>query len=148
MTVEGWFAGRGWRPFAFQREVWEAYAAGDSGLVHAETGTGKTYAVWFAALAEALGESPPERPARRGGGAPPALRRGGGAPLSFRRGGGAPSLRVLWITPLRALAADTAAALSAPLADLGLRWSLGLRTGDTSAAVRSRGRRSACPTHW
>jgi ATP-dependent helicase Lhr and Lhr-like helicase len=111
MTVEGWFAGRGWRPFPFQREVWEAYAAGESGLVHAATGTGKTYAVWFAALLEALAEG---------------------------AGRSAPSLRVLWLTPLRALAADIAAALQAPLSDLGLRWSLGLRTGDTSSAVRSR----------
>ncbi|HYH44304.1 MAG TPA: ligase-associated DNA damage response DEXH box helicase [Thermoanaerobaculia bacterium] len=112
MTVESWFAGRGWRPFPFQREVWEAYAAGESGLVHAATGTGKTYAVWFAALQEALAE-------------------GAG-------GRSAPPLRVLWLTPLRALAADTVAALQAPLSDLGLRWSLGLRTGDTSSAVRSR----------
>src|SRR4051812_22845344 len=32
-----WFAGRGWEPFAFQREVWEAYLAGESGLIHAAT---------------------------------------------------------------------------------------------------------------
>jgi ATP-dependent Lhr-like helicase len=34
----------------------------------------------------------------------------------------APSLRVLWITPLRALAADTVEALRAPLDDLGVPW--------------------------
>ena len=36
-----WFADRGWEPFPFQREVWQAMAAGGSGLLHAPTGTGK-----------------------------------------------------------------------------------------------------------
>ena len=49
--AEAWFAARGWQPFAFQREVWGAMAAGQSGLLHATTGSGKTYAVWFGALA-------------------------------------------------------------------------------------------------
>src|SRR5215217_1925611 len=53
-----WFAGRGWEPFAFQREVWEAYLAGESGLIHAATGTGKTYAAWMGPLLEWLREHP------------------------------------------------------------------------------------------
>ncbi|HYJ81032.1 MAG TPA: ligase-associated DNA damage response DEXH box helicase, partial [Longimicrobiaceae bacterium] len=57
----------------------------------------------------------------------------------------APPLRVLWITPLRALAADTEEALRQPLVDLGLPWTLESRTGDTPAAVRSR-QRSRLPT--
>jgi ATP-dependent Lhr-like helicase len=52
-TRTDWFAARGWKPFAFQREVWAAMAAGESGLLHATTGAGKTYAVWFGALARA-----------------------------------------------------------------------------------------------
>ena len=43
--AEEWFASRGWTPFAFQREVWQAIAEGRSGLLHATTGAGKTYAV-------------------------------------------------------------------------------------------------------
>ncbi|KIZ32788.1 DEAD/DEAH box helicase, partial [Stutzerimonas stutzeri] len=43
---------------------------------------------------------------------------------------------------MRALAADTARALQAPLDDLGINWSIGLRTGDTSSSERARqGRR-------
>ncbi|WP_420232721.1 hypothetical protein ACN079_27835 [Pseudomonas sp. ABY48] len=43
---------------------------------------------------------------------------------------------------MRALAADTGKALEAPLVDLHLPWSVGLRTGDTSANERARqGRR-------
>lgn len=53
-AAEAWFAACGWQPFGFQREVWTAMAAGRSGLLHATTGTGKTYAVWFGALARGL----------------------------------------------------------------------------------------------
>ena len=45
-----WFSARGWKPFAFQKQVWAAVKNGESGLLHASTGAGKTYAVWFAAL--------------------------------------------------------------------------------------------------
>ena len=41
-AAERWFAGAGWQPFAFQREVWAAMAQGRSGLLHATTGSGKT----------------------------------------------------------------------------------------------------------
>lgn len=39
---------------------------------------------------------------------------------------------------MRALAADTARALEAPLHDLQIPWSIGLRTGDTSSSERAR----------
>lgn len=109
--LSGWFAGRGWRPFAFQRRVWRALSQGSSGLLHAGTGSGKTLAVWLGALLRIL-------PATQS--APPR------------------ALRVVWVTPMRALAADTARALEAPLAALGLELSVGLRTGDTPPAERSR----------
>ena len=114
-ALVAWFEHRGWRPFPFQREVWQAYARGDSGLLHATTGSGKTYSVWFAALIEAL----------RGGARRPKSR----------------PYTVLWITPMRALASDTARALAEPLADLGLDWTVGQRTGDTASAERARQQR-------
>ncbi|MGC1479106.1 MAG: ligase-associated DNA damage response DEXH box helicase [Chthoniobacterales bacterium] len=105
-SVDDWFSRRGWEVFPFQREVWEAYGRGESGLVHCSTGAGKTYAVWFAALqAEAAG---------------------------------AGTLRVLWVTPLRALAADTEGALRAPVEEMDLDWTVGRRTGDTSSHVRKK----------
>ncbi|MBB1162574.1 ligase-associated DNA damage response DEXH box helicase [Aquariibacter albus] len=110
---EAWFAGRGWQPFPFQRQVWAAMAAGRSGLLHASTGSGKTYAVALGALARA---------ARQG--------------LLAARS--APPLRLIWVTPMRALAADTLRALQAPLADLAPAWTAGLRSGDTPAAERAR----------
>ena len=64
--LEDWFAGRGWTPFDFQREVWEAYRAGGSGLIHAGTGTGKTYAAWLGPLLEWMETH--ERTSAHGGG--------------------------------------------------------------------------------
>ena len=46
-ALEQWFAANSWAPFEFQRAVWSAYADGASGLIHAATGTGKTYAAWL-----------------------------------------------------------------------------------------------------
>ena len=129
--IDAWFQSRGWAPFAFQREVWDAYNAGENGLVHAATGTGKTLAAWCAALIEWLAEH-----GAIGFAAPNA-----GVPRPRARRDKAPALRVLWITPLRALAADTEEALRRPLTDLGIGWTLEARTGDTSAAVRARQRR-------
>ncbi|MCQ3033752.1 ligase-associated DNA damage response DEXH box helicase [Pseudomonas syringae] len=123
--AQRWFSERSWKPFPFQKEVWSAVKQGHSGLLHASTGSGKTYAVWFAALnrfAQAVKTPADDKPRKR---KPPAT------PLS-----------VLWITPMRALAADTARALEAPLADLDIPWSVGLRTGDTSSSERAKqGRR-------
>ena len=112
-----WFATQGWKPFAFQKEVWAAVKAGQSGLLHASTGAGKTYALWFAALNRFAITRPPATSKRK----PPA------EPLT-----------VLWITPMRALAADSARALQAPLEALQIPWSVGLRTGDTSSSERAR----------
>ena len=49
-SAQSWFSQRGWQPFAFQREVWDAMARGESGVLHATTGSGKTYAVWMGAI--------------------------------------------------------------------------------------------------
>ncbi|MCY7319854.1 MAG: DEAD/DEAH box helicase, partial [Ramlibacter sp.] len=110
--VEQWLAGRGWQSFPFQREVWETVAQGRSGMLHATTGSGKTYAVWLGMLAALLQRYPPGRQAE--------------------------PLRVVWLTPMRALASDTSRALTEPLAALAPGWTLGQRTGDTSASERAR----------
>src|SRR4051794_15262469 len=52
--VREWFKSEGWEPFEFQEEVWQAYLAGESGLTHAATGTGKTYAAWMGPILEWL----------------------------------------------------------------------------------------------
>ncbi|MBA3771020.1 MAG: ligase-associated DNA damage response DEXH box helicase [Ramlibacter sp.] len=113
VLVEGWLAARGWEPFEFQHEVWRAIAQGRSGMLHATTGSGKTYAVWLGILGELLWKYPP---AARG----------------------AQALRAVWLTPMRALASDTTRALAEPLRDLAPEWTIGQRTGDTPSAERAR----------
>lgn len=120
-AAEQWFESRGWHAFDFQREVWRSYLAGESGLIHAATGTGKTYAAWWSALLEYLSEDTHSA-----------------GPHKRRTRSSAAPLRVLWMTPLRALAADTAGALFDPVADLDLPWTVETRTGDTTASLRSR----------
>jgi ATP-dependent Lhr-like helicase len=116
-AVDEWFAARAWRVFPFQRAVWKAALAGQSGLLHANTGAGKTYAVWFAAMLRGANRSRRDRT----------------------------GLRVLWITPMRALAADTQRSLEAAASELGAAspdaigaWTIGARTGDTGSSERAR----------
>ena len=59
--VRAWFTGQGWKAFAFQREVWTAMRQGKSGLLHATTGAGKTYAAWLGALQAFGGKKPAAR---------------------------------------------------------------------------------------
>lgn len=108
--IDAWFVSRGWTAFPFQRNVWKAALKGHSGLLHANTGAGKTFAVWFAALQRA----------------------------GLRTGRHTSGLRVLWITPMRALAADTTRALQESAAQLMPEWEVGARTGDTGSAERAR----------
>jgi ATP-dependent Lhr-like helicase len=131
--VHEWFRLHDWTPFPFQEEVWRAYLSGESGLIHAATGTGKTYAAWIGPVLEWLRDYP-ARPRR--------------TPAASKVRAGhvaAPPLRVLWVTPLRALAGDTEAALRAPVEDLGLPWTVESRTGDTPARIRAR-QRDRLPT--
>ncbi len=114
-AVDAWLAGKGWRPFPFQRETWALMREGRSGLVHATTGTGKTLAVAL------------------------------GAWLAAGDDGKEPALAVLWVTPMRALAADTERALREAFDGVAAHdptraapWTVGARTGDTSTAERAR----------
>jgi ATP-dependent Lhr-like helicase len=117
--AEAWFEARGWQVFGFQRTVWQAYLDGQSGLIHAPTGTGKTLAAWWGPLlawhASGATQSPRQLPPQ-----PPH------------------GLRVLWITPLRALAADSEQSLLAPIRGLSLPWTVERRTGDVSSYAKQR----------
>ena len=106
-----WFEKRGWRPFPFQEEVWEAMAHQKSGLLNAPTGSGKTYALWIPAVLEHYNEK--------------------------KRG-----LKVLWVTPLRALAKDLQLAMQEFCNEMEMNWVVGVRTGDTSQADRDRYKRT------
>ena len=110
-----WFKQKGWTPFPFQEEVWQAFLDGKNGLLNAPTGSGKTYALWFPCLLEWIRSNPESWQSKPTEG-----------------------LQVLWITPLRALARDLQQAMQQVCNDVGLPWTVALRTGDTSSAERQR----------
>ncbi len=116
ISIDHWLAERSWRPFDYQRRAWQAYRDGESGLVHAPTGTGKSYSIWLGVLDNWLATHSqrdcwPTKPE---------------------------PIQLLWITPMRALANDLVGSLRAPVADLAMPWTVGIRTGDTSAAERKK----------
>lgn len=123
-----WFGARSMQPFDFQREAWDAYLAGQSGLIHAPTGIGKTYAAWFGPLIEWIAGHHCKRPVDGFD--------------NRRTRDESPRIRVLWVTPLRALSADIREALLRTVEDLDLPWPVECRTGDTPASVRNRQKKS------
>src|SRR5271154_2761446 len=119
VVTRDWFAGTFAAPTPAQAEAWSAIADGHNTLVIAPTGSGKTLAAFLWAI-DALA----------------------GAPRTERSAG----TRVLYVSPLKALAVDVERNLRTPLAGMtrvaaqrGLsapEITVGLRSGDTSPARR------------
>ncbi|GHB79743.1 DEAD/DEAH box helicase [Streptomyces xanthochromogenes] len=119
-ATRGWFTGAFTAPTAAQEGAWRAIGEGSDVLVVAPTGSGKTLAAFLAAL-DRLAAAPP--PADR-------LKR----------------CRVLYVSPLKALAVDVERNLRSPLTGirqesvrLGLaepEVRVGIRSGDTPQAER------------
>jgi ATP-dependent Lhr-like helicase len=108
-----WFEGRGWTIRPHQLALVESASRGESVLLVAPTGGGKTLAGFLPTLIDLA-----ERPKR-----------------SRARG-----LHTLYISPLKALAVDVARNLDAPIAEMELPVTVETRTGDTPAARRARQR--------
>ncbi|MBN9374686.1 MAG: DEAD/DEAH box helicase, partial [Cellulomonas sp.] len=118
--TRAWFAGAFDEPTAAQRGAWDAIAGGDHALVVAPTGSGKTLAAFLWALDRLLTEPAPADPLER--------------------------CRVLYVSPLKALAVDVERNLRSPL--VGIRQAaqrlgralppveVGMRTGDTPPEER------------
>ncbi|MCZ4090409.1 ligase-associated DNA damage response DEXH box helicase [Sinorhizobium psoraleae] len=111
-----WFAEKGWRPRAHQLELLSRAEAGESTLLIAPTGAGKTLAGFLPSLVD--------------------LTRRGKIPA------GSPfvGIHTLYISPLKALAVDIERNLMKPVAEMGLPVRIENRTGDTPQAKRQRQR--------
>jgi ATP-dependent Lhr-like helicase len=115
-----WFEAAFAAPTAAQLGAWEAIAAGRHALVVAPTGSGKTLAAFLSSIDRLASESRPADKSRR--------------------------CRVLYVSPLKALAVDVERNLRAPLTGirhtaerLGVevpQISVGVRSGDTPPADR------------
>ncbi|MTI22019.1 ligase-associated DNA damage response DEXH box helicase [Fulvivirga sp. RKSG066] len=110
-----WFQEKGWKPFPFQTETWEAYLNGQHGLVNAPTGSGKTYSLVMPVLLEYIREN---------------YKRG--KPLKNN------GLRVIWITPIKALAKEISYSAQRAIEGLDLDWQVAIRSGDTSTKDRQK----------
>ena len=122
-AVRDWFQTSFEAPTRAQRDGWKAIAGGDHALILAPTGSGKTLAAFLWAIDRLSAEPPPEDPLAR--------------------------TRVLYVSPLRALAVDIEKNLRAPLAGiqhaaerLGTPLAhapvVAIRSGDTPARDRQR----------
>jgi ATP-dependent Lhr-like helicase len=124
-VTAAWFRATFPAPTAPQRQGWPAIARGESTLILAPTGTGKTLAAFLSCLDKLMFDSSEDRAAR--------------------------GCRVVYISPLKALAADVERNLRAPLAGIaGMAQeanvpvripAVSMRTGDTPPSQRARFRR-------
>ena len=124
-AVAGWFTRAFGVPTRPQVEGWPAIARGESTLILAPTGSGKTLTAFLWAIERAMFEPPPDKASR---------------------------CRVLYISPLKALAVDVERNLRAPLAGIAHEAAraeagagaplvipnVAVRTGDTPAIERAR----------
>jgi len=104
-----WFAARGWQLRRHQADMLAAGQRGESALLVAATGAGKTLSGFLPTLVD-LAEHPLDR------------------------------LHTLYVSPLKALAADVERNLLGPIADMGLDISVESRSGDTSSDRKARQR--------
>ncbi|MBS7566187.1 ligase-associated DNA damage response DEXH box helicase [Mucilaginibacter sp. Bleaf8] len=111
--INDWFNQKGWQQFPFQQEMQDAYLEGNSGLLNAPTGSGKTFALFLPFLVGYINQYPDTYQTRTNNG-----------------------LQMLWITPLRALTNDIRKAMQEVCDELGLPWRVATRTGDTSQAEK------------
>ena len=107
-----WFKNKGWEAQNFQKECWKAYSEGKNGILHAPTGSGKTYAIWGGIIEESL-------------------------KMKKHKIG----IQIIWITPLRALAVEIQKAIQIMTNDLNPDLKIALRTGDTSQKERGNQKR-------
>jgi ATP-dependent Lhr-like helicase len=121
-ATQAWFDASFQAPTAAQQGAWDAIGAGRHALVVAPTGSGKTLAAFLWSIDRLASEPAPAEPQRR--------------------------CRVLYVSPMKALAVDVERNLRAPLAGirhaatrLGLPepdLTVGVRSGDTPADERRR----------
>jgi len=111
--AEDYFQQQGWTAFPFQKQTWDAFIAGKNGLLNAPTGSGKTYALWVAIVLQYIKSNPDYKTKNKKG------------------------LKAIWITPLRSLSQEIAQTSQKFVDGIGLPFTVGIRSGDTSTKERA-----------
>lgn len=118
-VISNWLSQKGNQPFLFQQQTWQEILRKKSGLVNAPTGYGKTFSVFLGAVIDFINEHPATYKTKTNNG-----------------------LRLIWITPLKALAKDIGRAMEEVLFELDMKWRVAVRNGDTSTSERAKQKRS------
>jgi len=116
--IHQWLASKEQHPFLFQEQSWQQIIDGESGLVNAPTGCGKTFSVFLGALIHFINQHPKNY-------------------QTIAKNG----LQLIWITPLRALAKDIGRAMEEVILELGMSWKVAIRNGDTTTSDRQKQKR-------
>lgn len=111
--LQQWLKSKQWKLAHFQEQSMEAYFSGKSGLVNAPTGSGKTYSLWFPVLVNYINQTEDYKNKPEKG------------------------LQMIWITPLRALAKDLQRNMQQACDELGIPWTVGIRTGDMASKEKT-----------
>ncbi len=119
-----WFEASFEGPTPAQAGGWEAISGGDNALICAPTGSGKTLAAFLWGIDRLSREQTPAD----------GTKSSPDARISSRRR--ADGVRIVYVSPLKALSYDIERNLRAPLRGIGADISVGLRTGDTTQAER------------
>src|SRR5215208_4487149 len=112
--VAEWFVRAFDAPTEAQAQAWPAIATGEHVLITAPTGSGKTLAAFLWSL-DRLARTPRED---------------------------GTGVRVVYVSPLKALSYDVERNLQAPLIGIGADLKVGIRTGDTPQKERAAMRRT------
>jgi ATP-dependent helicase Lhr and Lhr-like helicase len=131
--VRRWFSSSFDDPTPAQAGGWASIAAGHNTLICAPTGSGKTLAAFLWGI-DKLSRPPGAQPATNPG-TP-------GSEAEDVPGSGSAGVRIVYVSPLKALSYDIERNLRAPLKGIGADISVGLRTGDTSQSERRSMRRN------
>jgi ATP-dependent Lhr-like helicase len=116
--AEDYFQQQGWTAFPFQKQTWDAFISGKNGLLNAPTGSGKTYALWVAIVLNYIKSNPNYKTKNKKG------------------------LKAIWITPLRSLSQEIAQTSQKFVDGIGLPFTVGIRSGDTSTKERAAQKKS------
>ncbi len=112
--VRDWFTRAFAEPTAAQAQAWPAIASGEHALISAPTGSGKTLAAFLWGIDRLVADPTPS---------------------------GEKRTRIVYVSPLKALAYDVDRNLVAPIRGVGADVTIGVRTGDTPQKERAAMRR-------